>query len=97
MKVFVDNELVVELSDTQKKVLQYDIASSVFDDDMKRRLQYILMVKYQEVFKQFKAEWEPRLAANGVESIPTNPDKFAELVFSQPDYLDCEARNKANQ
>jgi hypothetical protein len=40
-------------------------------------------------------EWEPKLAARGVESIPTNKDAFAALVFSQPDYLDRKARDLA--
>lgn len=67
---------------------------------MKRRLQYILMHKYERCFERLKKEWEPKLAANGVASIPTNPDALAELIFAQPNYKcrktrEAEAKAKA--
>jgi len=60
---------------------------------MKRRLHYILDHKYKQCFKQLKAEWGPKLAALGVESIPTDPDAFAALVFGRPEYRDRKARD----
>ncbi len=85
MKVQVNNEHLFEISEIQKKVICNDILSDEFDSDMKRRLQYILMHKYERCFERLKKEWEPKLALR-LESVPTNPDKFAQLVFSQPDY-----------
>jgi len=92
MKVSVDNKDLFTLSETQKKVIKNDINADIFEDDMKRRLQWVLMHKYERCFKRLKSEWEPKLAANGVESIPTNPDAFAELVFAQPEYKDRSAK-----
>lgn len=85
MKVKVDNQDLFELSEVQKKVICNDIHEDEFEADMKRRLQYILMHKYERCFERLKKEWEPKLQGR-CESVPTNPDKFAELVFSQPDY-----------
>lgn len=85
MKISVDDKELFTLTDIQKKVIMNDIHESIFDEDMKRRLQYILMHKYEECFKRLKSEWDERLV-KVVDSVPTNPDKYAELVFSQSDY-----------
>jgi len=92
MKVTIDGQDIFELTEIQKKVLKNDIKSEVFEDDIKRRLFYIINHKYEQCFKRLKAECEPKLAAKGVESIPTDKDAFAELVFSQPKYKDRSAR-----
>lgn len=97
MKVSVDcacSDKLFELNDVQKKVIANDIPSEILDEDMKRRLHYILNHKYNRCFKRLKDEWEPKLAAAGVASIPTNPDAFAELVFSQPEYRDRSQREE---
>jgi hypothetical protein len=86
MKISVNNIDLFELSETQKKVICNDIHADEFDADMKRRIQYILMHKYERCFERLKKEWDPILAANGVESVPTNPERYAELVFAQPNY-----------
>lgn len=92
MKIFVDNDQVFELNETKKKVIKNDIHDTIFDDDMKRRVRWILEHKYENCFKRLKDEWEPKLASRGIKSIPTDPDEFADLVFSQSDY-----KNRANR
>lgn len=87
MKISVNDQELFTLTEIQKKVIKNDICCHIFDEDMKRRLQYILNHKYERCFERLKAEWEPILAKR-LEAIPTDPDKFAELVFSQPDYKD---------
>ena len=62
--------------------------------DMKRRLKYILMHKYEECFKRLKSEWEPKLIENGIKMIPTDPNELAELIFSQENYKDRSSRQK---
>lgn len=94
MKVSVNDQKLLEISDTQKRVIQNDIHSEIFEDDMKRRLEYIIMHKYERCFERLKAEWEPKLAQR-FESVPTNKDAFAELVFSQPDYKNRSQRDKS--
>jgi len=94
MKISVDDVELYTLSETKKKVIQHQISSDIFYDDMKRRLEWVLMHKYNQVYKRLKDEWEPKLAAAGMRSIPTDPDEFAELVFAQPNYKDRKARDK---
>lgn len=93
MKISVNDEKLFELSATQKKVIKNDIPDEIFDEDMKRRLEYILLHKYERCFERLKNEWESKLASR-VDAVPTNKDAFAQLVFSQPDYRDRSSRDK---
>ena len=62
---------------------------------MKRRLQWVLVdEKYKRCFERLKKEWEPKLSKI-MDSIPTDADKFAALVFSQPDYMDRSQRESS--
>ena len=92
MKISVNDVELFSLTETQKKVLKNEIPSDIFEEDMKRRLEWVLSHKYEQCFKKFKNEWDPKLEAAGVESIPTNKDAYAELVFAQPTYKDRSAR-----
>jgi hypothetical protein len=93
MKISVDNVELFTLTDTQKNVIKNDINDDIFDEDMKRRLQYILMHKYERCFERLKKEWDNKLAANGVQNIPLDKDLYAELVFTQPNYKDRKTRD----
>jgi hypothetical protein len=95
MKISVDNVELLTLTETQKNVLKNDIHADEFDADMKRRLEWVLMHKYEQCFERLKKEWEPKLASKGVESIPTNKDAFAQLVFQQSEYQDRRTRELA--
>ena len=92
MKVTVDGVEILNINDTKKRVMQHNIPAEQFDADMKRRLEWVIMHKYERSFKALKEEWDSKLAANGVAMIPTDPDAYAELVFSQPNYKDRSAR-----
>lgn len=92
MKISVNDQEIYTLSETQKKVIQNDIHSDIFDDDMKRRLHWVLGHKYERCFERLKKEWEPKLKDLGVKQFPTDPDEFAELVFSQTSYKNQKQR-----
>jgi hypothetical protein len=93
MKFKVDDTTVFELNDVKQDVLKNDIHSDEFDEDIKRRVKYIIEHKYEQSFKRMKDEWEPKLKSSGVKSIPLDEDEFAQLVFSQPAYKDRKARD----
>lgn len=93
MKISVDDKEHFSLSEIQKKVIKNDIPEDDFDDDMKRRLHYILTHKYERCFERLHHEWckcdesgQSKLSKNGVRSIPTDRDELATLIFSQPNY-----------
>lgn len=93
MKISVNDKPLFTLSETQKQVIKNEIHADIFDADMNRRLQWVLMHKYEECFKTLKSEWDPKLAANGVKMIPTDQEQYAQLVFAQPNYKDRAARD----
>jgi len=86
MKISVDDKELFSLSETQKKVIMNDIHEDIFEEDMKRRLQYVLMHKYEQCHKRLKQQWEPKLKSMGVKSIPTDDQEFAEMIFSLAEY-----------
>ena len=93
MKFNVDNETVYELNEIKQNVIKNEIHSDEFNDDIKRRVKYIIDNKYEQCFKRLKNEWEPKLKAAGVKSIPLDEDEFSQLVFAQPAYKDRKARD----
>lgn len=93
MKISVNDKELYTLTDMQCKVICNEISDEIFEEDMKRRLQWVLMHKYENCFDTLKKEWLPKLA-DRMDSVPTNPDKFAELVFSQEDYLCRKQRDE---
>jgi hypothetical protein len=96
MKVSVNDQEIFTLSEIQKKVIQNDIPSEIFDEDMKRRLKWVLVdEKYRRCMERLRREWEPRLKSH-MPSLPTNDDEFANLVFSQPDYKNRSQRENLN-
>ena len=86
MKISVDDVVLFELTETQKNVMKNVVSADIFEEDMKRRLQWVLTHAYEEWFKGLKEEWDPKLIELGIESIPTNKDAYAKLVFCQPCY-----------
>lgn len=92
MKVSVNDQELFTLSDIQKQVIMNDIPEDIFDADMKRRLQWVLMHQYRGSLKALKEEWDPKLLANGVTMVPTDPDAYAKLVFAQRNYKNGSAR-----
>lgn len=94
MKIQVNGAPLFELTETQKKVIMDDILEDMFEQDMRRRLEWVLTHKYEQCFKALKHEWEPKFKERGIEMVPTNDEKFAELVFAQPDYKNKSMRMK---
>ena len=92
MKISVNDQKLFELNEVQKKVICNDIPDEIFEADMKRRLSYALTHKYEQCFKRLKAEWEPKLL-KVLDAVPTDPDKFAEIIFSQPEYKSRSMRD----
>lgn len=93
MKISVNDTELFTLSDTQKKVICNDLNRDSLEVDLGKRLEWVLMHKYEQCFERLKKEWDQKLIQNGVDMMPTDPDKYAELVFSQPNYRDRKARD----
>lgn len=93
MKIKVDDKEILNINSTKLKVLSDEIPNEILQEDCCRRLNWVLMHKYETCFEKLKKEWEPKLKSKGIRAIPLDEDEFAELVFSQPDYKDRSARD----
>lgn len=94
MKISVNDQELYTLTLIQKQVIANDIHADELDEDLKRRVHWILSHKYEQCMKRLRDEWMPKLKGR-VQSVPTSDDAFAELVFSQPDYKDRKARESS--
>jgi len=92
MKFKIDDKEVFDLNETKKKVICNDISSGEIDEDLERRVKYIVEHKYERCMKRLKEEWEPKLKEAGVKSIPLDDDELAELIFGQDTYKDKKTR-----
>jgi hypothetical protein len=97
MKISINDQELFTLSDTQKRVLAHEIPEDILEQDLKRRIEWVLMHKYEQVFKSFKEEWDQKLKSNGVKSVPTDEEEYAQLVFSQQNYQNRVARDKSSE
>jgi hypothetical protein len=96
MKISVNDVELYTINETQLNVLKDYVPASVLEEDMKRRLVWVYSEFYKGAFRQLKDKWDPILAER-VQSIPTDKDAFAQLVFQQPDYLDRAGRDALSQ
>ena len=94
MQITVDGIDLFAISTTQQQVIQNYLSSDIFDADIKRRLQWVLMHLHDQAFIGLKNQWDPILATRYIQ-VPTDPDAYAQLVFSQKDYLDRKGRDAA--
>lgn len=93
MKISVNDQELFSLSDIQKQVLGDYMDCDKVESDCCRRLEWVLMHLHEQAMKQLREQWMPKLAER-MDAIPTSDDKFAALVFSQPDYMDRKTRDE---
>lgn len=93
MEIVVDGKKLFELTELQKKVLSWEISEDLLDEDLKRRLEWVLMHKYEQTFARFKSYGDALLATNKVALLPADREAYINLVCSQPNYEDRKARD----
>ena len=84
MKLKLDDKVILDISETMIKILANDLGGPV--EEIERRAHWAITHKIEACFQRLKGEWDSKLAARGIEMIPTDKEKYAQLVFSQPDY-----------
>ena len=94
MKFYIDDELFYEINETQLKILKHVLFEEVLQEVIKDKIKLILDKYIEGCGTKLKAEWMPRLKANGIKMIPTNDDELAQLIFSQSNYENRNQREK---
>ncbi len=57
-------------------------------EELEKRLAWILPFKCERCLERLKLGWLPKLEERGIREIPIDDTLFAELVFSQSDYVE---------
>lgn len=91
MKVYIDFnddeklQLVTTLTNTQAEIIKDSIGVDNFEEDIKRRVGWVVEEKLKQCNKRLIDVWSEKLKER-YDALPTNGDKLAELIFEQPDY-----------
>ena len=96
MKIKVDDEEIFEIKEWHKKVMQNDLFTEGFEDDVKRRLSWVIQHKIEQCYERLRKEWMPKLEAQGIESIPLDRETFVNLITSHPEYKNRSQREREN-
>lgn len=87
MRVKWKDEEILALSELDKKVICNDIHEDIFEEDMKRRLRYILQHKVERCEQRLIDEWLPKLRADkSISAIPNTREGMLNMIFSHPSY-----------
>ncbi len=62
-------------------------------EEFEKRIVWILPHRWKRCLNRLKLSWMPKLEKRGIMDVPIDDELFAELVFSQSDYKDRDARD----
>ena len=94
MKIQVDGKDLFEITEDEMEILRYVLPSATLEDDLKRRLEWVLKHKVAMTYKNIKKEWTTRLEADAsIISLPTRDKAFFDMVKARSDYKDRDARD----
>ena len=97
MKISIDGVPFFEILDIHKKIICDDVNSDIVDADIKRRLQWVIEHKCSFNMERLKNFWVAKFKAEGIESLPTDDLKLAEMIFAHPDYKDAKQRQEESE
>ena len=81
MKISINNEVVLELSELQKKVIMNEVPEEIFDTDIRRRLDWCISHPANRFLERNSENARKFLKEKGVASVPSDKLEFASLVF----------------
>lgn len=95
MKIYFEKELVYEIKPWQLEVLKAELPASTLESDIKRRIEWVISHKIEQVYERLKKEWVDKFMNDpAINEIPADPEKLIQLIKAQPSFKDREARDK---
>jgi len=85
MKILMEDELIYELSEIQKRVIKNDIPEEIFDEDMARRCKYWAEVAQDKHCHMNRTHFEHKAKEQGLKTIPTDNLKLGVMVCCDGD------------
>src|SRR5437868_2535160 len=85
MKVYLDNEALMEIDEVTLTLLGHDLIDPV--EEIKRRLKWVIEHKCDQCYERMEKEWMPKLRADPtIESIPKSKRDLIKLITKHRDY-----------
>lgn len=81
MKISIDGEHILELTELQKKVIKNEILEEIFESDMRRRIKYVVDHPCERCVEHNKKEWLQQLKAQGAVAVSVTPFGLAEMLL----------------
>ena len=94
MKILINDKVARELTEIQLKILKDNIFTETLEEDLISRINWVIDKKIEDSIKKIKEEWLPKLSGLGINEIPLDDLKFAELIFKQKEYKDRSAKDE---
>lgn len=91
LSVEVDGKRTFKVTPTHKRMLVLQGHKDP-DEHCCTQMAWVLSHKFERCMERLRREWEPKLASRGMDSLPTDDDDFAVLVFAQADYKNRSQR-----
>lgn len=89
MKIMIDDQLVLELTPLQQRMLSCRNGGVAQARDIaKHYIMWVLQQRMNENVAQVYNEWKDKLLERDVKQIPIKLDELAEFIFNQKDYED---------
>lgn len=86
-KIFRKIKEAEQEKQTRNSYLDYE------KEELEKRIGWILQHKWKNCVKRLRFSWMPRLEERGIMNVPIDDELFAELVFSQHDYIESHKLN----
>jgi hypothetical protein len=91
MKIYLDNLEIFEITNIDRLLLEHDLID--VDNEIKRRLEYIIKHKVDQCYSRLKSEWDKKFQSDvNITSVPTKRDDYVALVIAHPDYKNRSVR-----
>lgn len=87
MRLFLDSEEVLEITDLDKKILESDVNTALLNDFIKHLTTYFVTNKINACKQTLLTDYAQDLKDTH-QSLPTNDNAICELIFALPSYKD---------
>lgn len=86
MRILADGNEILNIATWQKNLLENDLFMVDTDEDLIRRLQWVINHKIDRCYKRLRDAWEPVFISEGAQSLPTDREAFVNMVIAHPKY-----------
>lgn len=94
MKVKANNKEILNLQPWEKKLIETELFMVDTDEDLIRRLKWVIQHKMDVCYKNLRQIWEPIFTEEGVKFLPTDREEFVNMVLAHPKFKSKEQREE---